>query len=377
MSKQIAIIGAGVIGLSAAFECLRRGHHVTVLEKGVCGGQASGAAAGMLAPYSENAEGADPFFKLCHASLKLYPDWAAEVKKSSGMAFEYVQSGSLNVVFHEADLLALETRKIWQNEHGADAEIIEGAALERMEPNLSREVAAALHYPAESHLYAPDYVKALEIACKKLGADIYEHAADIQIDPSEDGVLIRFTREQSAFSVQADELILCTGAWTQEWETIFGARLPVQPIRGQICAYKNAPSFQHMVFGYQGYLVQKENGSLVCGASEDLAGFDDTITDKGIGRLLKWSRKLCPDIREEQLYHKWAGLRPSTPDGRPYIGRLSKARRVVIAAGHYRNGILLSPVTAYMTADLIEGKEERWDFGSFDPERFGYAAFAG
>lgn len=378
-NKHIVIIGAGVIGLSVAFECLRRGHRVTLLEKGVVGGQASGAAAGMLAPYSENGEGADPFFLLCHDSLRMYPDWVREVMNISDMQFEYTKSGSLNVVFHEADQLALETKKIWQGAHGVEAELIDQAQLAKLEPALSREVVSALYYPAESHLYAPDYVMALEQACRKLGAEIVEHIEQLELNLKQLELTYQVSSQtaradvQHARSIQPDEIIVCTGAWTQEWERQFGVRLPVQPIRGQICAFRPALGLQHIVYGDQGYLVEKGNGSVVCGASEDVAGFDTSTTDRGIYRLLKWSSKLSPNLQGKDPFHRWAGLRPSTPDGRPYIGRLSQAPSVIVAAGHYRNGILLSPITAKRVADLVDGKEVQ-DASSFSPERFGKLA---
>src|SRR5699024_3161448 len=124
-------------------------------------------------------------------------------------------------------------------------------------------------------------------------------------------------------TLEADCLLLCTGAWTQEWEQNLGLKLPVQPIRGQICSFNQTMTLNHMVFGNQGYLVQKGDGSIVCGASEDIAGFDTTVTDKGIGRLLKWSGKLCPQLTHAKPSHSRAGLRPATPDGRPFIGKVS------------------------------------------------------
>lgn len=374
MTRSIVIIGAGVVGLSVAYECLRRGYQVTVLEKGCCGGQASGAAAGMLAPYSENGEGADPFFQLCQASLKLFPSWVQALQKETGIAFEYTNSGSLNVVFHEADVLSMETKVLWQRQQGVTAEIVEGAALAKMEPHLSREIVSAIYYPEESHLYAPDYVYALEKVCIKHGAKIYEHVSNLHLSYHRDGVTIDMEMENSSqhshLQVHGEELVLSTGAWAKEWEHIFGVRLPVHPIRGQICAYRAVPKFKHIVFGSQGYLVEKANGSIVCGASEDIAGFNTQITEKGISRLIRWGGKLCPSLKEQQPFHSWAGLRPATPDGRPLIGRLRKANRVILAAGHYRNGILLSPITAQMVADLIDGKKTNDQLHDFDPERF-------
>lgn len=173
VGEQIVILGGGIIGLSIAFECGRRGHQVTVLEKTSCGGQASGAAAGMLAPFSEIAEDPDDFFRLCLSSLRLYPTWQADVKAISERNFEYRNTGTLSCIYHEADMLLLESRRRWQGEFGAKAEIVEAAQLAKLEPELSKDIIAAMYYPEESHVYAPDYVEALETACRNLGVHIY------------------------------------------------------------------------------------------------------------------------------------------------------------------------------------------------------------
>ncbi|MFC5704114.1 glycine oxidase ThiO [Cohnella faecalis] len=369
MKESIVVMGGGVVGLSCAFELQRRGHQVTVLEINRCGGQASGAAAGMLAPYSENVEGPDAFFQLCLESLRLYPEWQQNVKQASGQTFEYTNSGSLYIAYHEADLLALEGRLLWQGQYGSSGKIIEGDALFRLEPNLSRNVRAALHTPEESHVYAPHYVRALEQACRLMGVTIHENLDKLTIVEWQREILIQST-DQRMFS--GDQLVVCSGAWAQELSDTFGIRIPVYPIRGQICAYEvDEKPVHHMVFGNQGYLVAKENSTLVCGASEDVAGFDTSVTDKGIERLRKWNKQAFPFLEDRTPFHRWAGLRPSTQDGLPLIGALSGSSRVVFAVGHYRNGILLSPATAMLAADCIEGKNTAAYNQAFSPERFG------
>lgn len=370
MKKSIVIMGGGVIGLSCAFELQRRGYQVTVLEINCCGGQASGAAAGMLAPYSENVEGPDAFFQFCLESLRLYPEWQEAVKRASGQTFEYTHSGSLYIAYHDADLLALEGRLLWQRKFGSTGSIVEGDALFHLEPLLSRKVRAALYTPEESHLYAPHYVSALEQACRLMGVNIHENLNHVTVIEWQHKILLQ-SADQRMFS--GDQLLVCSGAWAQELSDTFGIHIPVYPIRGQICAYEidNKP-VQHMVFSNQGYLVGKENSTLVCGASEDVAGFNTSVTDKGIERLQKWNKQAFPFLEEREPFHRWAGLRPSTQDGLPLIGVLGgSSERVIIAVGHYRNGILLSPATAMLAADCIEGKQTADYNQAFLPGRFG------
>lgn len=368
MQTKILIIGGGVIGLASAFECAKRGYDVVVLEKGTCGGQASGAAAGMLAPFSEIGEDPDDFFRLCLESLKLYPQWQREVKQQSGMAFEYSKSGSLHTVFHEADTLALQSTVDWQHEWGSQAEIVGQKALRQMAPEMVDMATSAIYYPEEHHLYAPDYVKALEAACREQGVTIYEHSTVTNIHSDANKVTVD-TAENRRF--QADHVVVCAGAWSQQWENTFDLRIPVYPIRGQICAYQLPPnSLNHIVFTSQGYFVQKANGTLVCGASEDISGFDTSVTEKGTARLENWSKRMFPFLQGKRPNHQWAGLRPATRDGFPFLGKLATAENVIFAFGHYRNGILLSPITAKVIGALIDGEKPPVPLDAFRPERF-------
>ncbi|CAM4274439.1 glycine oxidase ThiO [Paenibacillus alkaliterrae] len=373
MPQAVAVLGGGIIGLSCAFEAARRGMRVTLIEPGGLGGQASGAAAGMLAPFSENTEQPDDFFQLCLNSLRLYPEWIRAVEELSGMSAEWVQSGSINVVMHEADILPIESRLRWQNEWGAAAQLIDAAQLQRLEPMLSTAAVAGVYTPGESHVYAPKLVSALESACRKLGVEMLEHAGDIeevQAHPS-GGASVRAKALDQP--VHADRLVVCAGAWTGAYERWFGLTIPIHPIRGQICSFEHpANEVRHMVFSSQAYWVGKRNDRLVCGASEDVAGFETNVTERGIGRLIRSSSRLFPFLERKETMHRWAGLRPATRDGLPLIGRVEGIGPVILAAGHYRNGILLSPVTAAAVADLLEEKTSVVSLNAFAPNRFSY-----
>lgn len=373
MTQHILVLGGGVIGLSCAFELKRRGFDVTVLERGKCGGQASGAAAGMLAPYSENTEEPDPFFQLCLQSLKLYPDWQAAVKEASGIDFEYAETGSLYVIYHEADVLALQSRKQWQDAHGADSELLTAEQLRRLEPAIASQAIGALHVPGESHVYAPDYVKALEAACRRIGVAIRDSLGELEPIRWRNGAEVRSIASDTIF--RGDLLIAANGAWAGLLSDQLAMPLPVYPIRGQICAYETPEQpIRHMVFCSQGYVVGKRNGTLVCGASEDIAGFETSVTRKGIERLENWNRKLFPFLADRRPFHEWAGLRPASQDGFPLLGRAIEGDSLLFAAGHYRNGILLSPVTAHIIADLLQGRgatAASLPLQAFAPDRFG------
>lgn len=358
---RITIIGGGVIGLSIAFECRKRGHEITVVEAQRCGGQASGAAAGMLAPYSEIEEDPDDFFRLCQRSLQLFPEWQEEVKQHSEIDFEYNESGSLYCIYHEADRLSLETKQAWQQKFHVKSKLLTAEEVREKEPELSENVVAALWCPEEAHIYAPGYVAALLQACRNLGVRVVENAGEAKL---ENGDVV--TKNER---IESDEVVLAAGAWSMYWENELGCTLPIFPIRGQICAYE-APNLNHIIFTSQGYLVAKANGSVVAGASEDIADFDTNVTMHGIGRLEKWSKKVMPVLEKMEPFHKWAGLRPATQDGFPLIGRIVEKTGIILATGHYRNGILLSPITAKIVADEIDQIPQRIEIGQFNPNRF-------
>jgi len=381
MAEHLIILGGGIIGLSCAFEAVRQGFRVTVVEQGALGGQASGAAAGMLAPFTENPDQPDAFFGLCRESLRLYPEWVRQIESVSGMRAELVATGSLTAVLHEADLLPLQTRLAWQQREGArEAELIEqGKRLRAMEPLLSDKVQGALFCPNEQHVNAPRLVAALAEACRRLGAELVEQAGVVELPElscaagsvagdSGKGVLVR-TSKKGDF--KGERLVVCTGAWASQLAETFGLPLPIHPIRGQICAYDVPYGYtHHMVFSSQAYWVGKRNGTLVCGASEDVAGYDTTVTERGIERLMRWGPRLFPFLEGKKVVHSWAGLRPATRDGWPLIGELPGRPDILIAAGHYRNGILLSPVTASLIGSLLSGQTGLMSNTPFTPNRF-------
>ncbi|MDG5789741.1 glycine oxidase ThiO [Evansella sp. AB-P1] len=369
MKEHIVVLGGGVIGLATAFSLSRRGYEVTILEKTTCGGQASGAAAGMLAPYSEISEDPDPFFTFCLSSLRMFKEWQQDVKHASGIDFEYTESGSLHVVYHESDILALESRIAWQKQFGSEAEIVDHNRLKALEPNLSDDVVAAIHSNEESHVFAPDYVIALKTACENNGVNIYENTGSITVESWISSLVLK-TEEGASFT--GDRLVICSGAWSNELEETFDIRIPVFPIRGQICAYElGQEKVNHILTSSQGYLVPKENGTLVNGASEDIAGFSTTVTEKGISRLVNWNKRMLPFLERKTPFHTWAGLRPATQDGFPLLGSLEEHPHIIFATGHYRNGILLSAKTGEAVADIVSGTGlDPETARAFHPERF-------
>ncbi|WP_027084270.1 glycine oxidase ThiO [Cohnella panacarvi] len=373
MAQSVLILGGGIIGLSCALEATGLGFRVTVVEESGFGGQATGAAAGMLAPFSENPDGFDPFFRLCLDSFMQYPEWVREIEEISGERVELSASGSLNVAFHEADMLPMQTRLQWQRPYCAQMEWLDESRLHSVEPRISRKAIGALYCPAESHVFAPKLAIAAEEACRRAGVRLVPHAGPLsKLEVTKaSGVSVTMGDAQTW---RADRLVVCTGAWSgflQEWIRV---GVPVHPIRGQICAYDaGLGEVRHMVFSSQAYWVRKDDGTIVCGASEDVAGFDRSVTAQGIERLTRWSGRVFSFLEGKTPVRSWAGLRPATLDGRPLIGEVPGCPEVIVAAGHYRNGILLSPATASMVGRLLLAKTDSQG-NAFSLERFNRTA---
>ncbi|MFD2330031.1 glycine oxidase ThiO [Cohnella sp. GCM10020058] len=380
MSRTVLVLGGGIVGLSCAYEALKQGWRAIVADRGEIGGQASGAAAGMLAPYYENGDGPDAFFRLCLDSFARYPNWTAEIEEAAGMCAGLVRSGSLHVAHREADRLPLLGRLAWQSGLCAGMDWLDAPALSRLEPSLPGGLAGALYCPAEAHVQAPLLVKALAEACARLGAQLLPLAGALTVASrgASGGLSVRF---EEYGTIGADALCCCLGAWSGTLADWLGLRIPVHPIRGQICAYDPAPfSLRHIVFGSRAYWVGKPDGSLVCGASEDEAGFDRTVTAGGIGRLVRAGGRMFPALAGAAPARSWAGLRPATLDGWPLIGPVPGRSGIYMAAGHYRNGILLSPATAAAFGNWLEAGGAGADDAAsraFRPERFGAYEAAG
>lgn len=382
MSRRVLVLGGGIVGLACAFEAAGRGFAVTVIEPGRPGGQASGAAAGMLAPYAENGDRPDPFFLLCLESFRLYPDWLRRIEEAAGAecpAIGWTSSGSLTLAFHEADLLPLRARTEWQNRYGAAAQLVDRTELMRLEPGLTAAAAGGVICPGECHVQAPALVAALEAACRRSGVTIAAGTGIVTglraagaAGPASSAPAVTVDTAHGG-SFRGDRAVVCAGAWSGSYAEWLGISIPVHPIRGQIISYATAGGeMRHMVFSPQAYWVAKGNGTIVCGASEDAAGFDASVTERGIGRLQRCSARTFAFLKERPPLHSWAGLRPATADGRPLLGPVPGRPQIVMAAGHYRNGILLAPATAKAVCGLLEGRTDalRTPLGAFAPGRF-------
>lgn len=358
-------MGGGVVGCSVAYHLASAGVAVTLLERDDLAAHASGAAAGMLAPIGESS-GDGPFFRLALRSLGRFPALTAELREQSGIDPQYVPSGMLRVASGDREATELRERAERQTGHGL--EWLSPEAARDREPLLASNLLGALWSPREGHVYSPSLARAYAGAAARLGARIETGVAVVGLLRSGERVTgVRTTTGERT----AGHVVLCAGVWTRFCAEWLDLRLPLVPVRGQILALDAPrPTLRSIVWGEGAYLVPKLNGSVVVGATEEQVGFDCRVTAGGVASLLRAAPRFVPALADCGFRTAWAGLRPDTPDHLPVLGPVPGIEGLTLAAGHYRNGVLLSPVTGELVTAMVARGEQPAECTPFLPDRF-------
>ncbi len=350
MSARIAIAGGGIIGLTAALELREKGHAVTVVDKGPFGAEASTAAGGMLAPQLESSGPGAPL-ELGLRSRGLWPALAQKVAAASGRDVDYRTAGILRCAFDEGDLHHLASEEGWQRASSLRCELLDGDAARRLEPLLSKEVVGALHLPDDHSIDPSLFMPALVEAVKKAGVEL--RTGEVKALALRGGAAAGL--ELSDGRLEADWVVNALGAWATRVE---GFGLPadtVRPIRGQIVelAAERQPGIT--CGSRYGYSLPRKNGRVIAGSTKEDVGFAKANTAGGTRQILDGVLKVMPHLAEAPVRSSWSGLRPLSRDELPLIGP-GQLDRLIWATGHYRNGILLAPVTARLIAQLVQGQ---------------------
>jgi glycine oxidase ThiO len=319
----------------------------------------------MLAPQSE-AEVPTPFFDLCLASARLHREWTARLKEESGIDPEFSAPGLIFVASSEESLCRLRRAMEWQKAAGLACEPLSPEEAIHMEPRLTLPLCGAVWMPDECHVTPRLLLEALKGACAAKGVEIRGGVRVLEI-VSDQG---RVTGVKTSSEwIPCAQIVMASGVHTPEIEGLRPA-IPVTPRKGQILSLTTPePSFQRIIRWEHAYLVQRPHGELVVGATTEDAGFDRSLTPAGIGGLLDRAQQVSAHLGTLPIREMWTGLRPATPDGLPIIGR-AEVEGLVYAAGHYRNGILLAPITAACVAALVENRETPVALDACAPARF-------
>lgn len=346
---RVAIVGAGVVGLGIAWRLASAGLRVEVFDRGAAGSGASRAAAGMLAAGVEHEAGEDALLHLNLLSRSMWPSFAAEVEQASGLSVDLRREGTLVVALNQDDLEKLRFDRRLKEQAGIATEWLSGAEARRREPFLSPSVAGALFSPGDHQVDNRKLAAALHRAALAAGAQVREHAEVTRIvvrDGRVAGV------EAPGGFHPASRVVLAAGAWSRRIEGLpDGARPPIRPIKGQMMSLRMPPGeplLRHVLWAPGVYLVPRLDGRLLVGATVEERGFDEAMTAGGVLSLLDAAWRAVPGIEELAIEEMWAGFRPGSRDDAPVLGPVlgpASVEGLVLATGHHRNGILLSPVT--------------------------------
>jgi glycine oxidase len=364
-NPDVLVIGGGIVGSAIAWRLAKDGLSVTLLEKGEIGREASWAAGGMLTPV-HLADYPPALVDLCGASLALYEPLCREILAASGVDPEYRVTGLLLLVTDDAGEEAACELEAWKRERHQPVERLTRDEAIRVEPQLTPQLRRALRLPDIAQIRNNRMAVALAEGAKRKGAQIRANTpvtGFLRVPGRLNGV------KTPRGDIYAGTTILAAGAWSPELLQPLGLDLKVKPIKGQILLAGGPPDFcRHMILDGESYLIPRADGRILVGSTLEDVGFDKSVILETLGDLAVRGARLMPALGKLPMVTSWAGLRPATPDRLPYLGK-GPLDGLIVATGHYRNGILLAPITAELVADLLAGQAPSVDLAAFDPLR--------
>jgi glycine oxidase len=368
---DVAIAGGGLIGAAIAFELARASLQVALFDRQQPGEGSSWAAAGILSPAPENS-GMISTVPLGRASLQLYPEFVAAVEEISGQNAGYRACGTLEALFSSDPQEKLSTIIALHHGLGLKAEPLSAEDAREMEPALSPELEAAVFRPNEACVDNRALTKAVLAAAESSGVKIFA-TSNVQSIAKDGGRCAGFL--VNGEKVQSRWSIIAAGCRSAEIE---GAAqyAPVRPAKGQMIALRAKDlSIERVLWSDHVYLVPRNDGRILAGATVEYVGFDKNVTVGGVQKIIAGALQLAPALADAQIEETWAGLRPDSPDHLPIIGP-TDLDGLLIATGHFRSGILLAPITAQLIREWITTQNVRQDWARFSPMRFSEVAGA-
>jgi glycine oxidase len=348
--SDVIVVGAGIVGCAVAHELARRGVSVEIVDERPVGMGATQASAGVLAPYIEARDGS-PLLDLTVRSLDLFDDFIARVSADSGVAIPYRRTGTLDVATDDDELETLRTTAdvLWRR--GVPALLLDAAGVRAEEPQLGDGAIGGLLIEMHGFVAASDLTRALVAAARRHGAQLIEQSRVRRIMRRDGEVVVDTDRG----SLSGNAVVLAAGSWSGDIavEGII-TPVPVRPVRGQLLylAWTGTP-LRRVTWSRRCYLVPWDDGTLLVGATVEEAGFDERATVAGVRDLLDAACAIVPHAWEAGFRVARVGLRPATTDSLPVIGPSNAFPNLMYATGHYRNGVLLAPLTAKLVADAM------------------------
>ena len=367
--KKIIIIGAGIIGLSISYYLKKSNFDVIVIEKDKAGMEASYASAGMLAAQSE-FEFYEKFMDFCIKSRNMYPDFCKDIENNSGISVEYQKSGMIRPALNEEHEAHFKQNYEWQKNHGFEIEFLSGDELRKIEPKLSKKIISGLYTKNDGYVNNRKLMQALIAANKKNGVKIVEN---IQVtDYLIKNDTINGVKTNNG-NFNADTVVNAAGAWSSLISPKLIPNFEVKPIRGQIVSLQaNRKILDKVIFssvlGKGGYIVPRKDNTIILGSTVEDVGFEKNTTKEGINSILKNCFDIIPELKNLKIIDKYCGFRPIASDSLPIIGKTS-IENLIMATAHYRNGVLLAPITAKAVTEIIVNDKIIPEIKDFSVER--------
>lgn len=364
---DVLVIGGGVIGASCAYYLAKKGATVALLEKGYFGSGASGCSAAMLECQTHAYRG-DNFLSIAKPSLDLFPVLYHELKESTGIDFEYERCGILNLAMSEAEAIFLKECVSKQKAKGFDSDWFEPEELEREFPPINPEYYGGALYKDDGQINGELFLQAMLEGCRHQGVNIHENIGPVVLGSTPQGM--RAVAREGDY--EAETYVIAAGAWTNDVLSRLRLSFRITPIRGQLVYYTTPRHYlRSPVFTqHHGYVVPKRGGFSLVGTTVEQVGFDSSTTEHALVELIKKGQFLIPGLSRCGLRGISAGLRPQSPDDLPVIGTLPDYPNIFVASGHFRNGMLLAPITGQLLSELICDGQSGIDTNPFSPSRF-------
>ncbi|WP_186577242.1 glycine oxidase ThiO [Aquibacillus kalidii] len=360
------VIGGGVIGGSIAYQLARRGQNVLLIEKDRIASKASSAAAGMLAVQAELEE-ENPLFYSAIQSRNMFPNLSEEILDTCGIDIELINRGMYKVAVSNKEVEDYQQILSSQKKTGQKAEWMSQDQLLEGEPYLSDEVLGAMFLENDGQVSAPQLTNGMIKAAIVFGAEVKEFT-DVESLLLKKGRVVGVKTNEGDF--HSENVVVTTGAWSRGLLRETGLNLNVYPVKGEcLSVTTNKPILSRTIFSDGCYLVPKRGNRILVGASVKPYTFNQQVSAHSISMLLDKAIKLLPKIKDAEWEKAWAGIRPQTEDGLPYLGEHPDYRGLFVATGHFRNGILLSPITGVVMADLMERQSPTIDISAFRLDR--------
>jgi glycine oxidase len=370
-AADVIVIGGGVIGCSIALRLAQAKLHVTVIERGEPGSEASSAAAGMLAPQGETSE-PSPFFDLCLNSRNLYPRFVAEIQDLSGNHVSYHSEGTALVAIEEKECRELEQVYTVQTRLGLRLERLTAKAVSELVPGLSSQIRCGLFIQGDHWVDNQHLSRALTESCRRIGV-AFRTRSEVKGFKTRNNRIesVQIIGDESSHSsfLSAPEFVLAAGCWSGELAAALGTPLPMKPCRGQMIEFECPTDFPVVVRLGHHYLVPRPPGRILAGTTMEYVGYDKAVTAGGLHSILEGTTRITPQVSDFRLSRTWAGLRPDTADHLPILG-YGEFENLIFATGHFRNGILLAPLTAQFISELLLNRSTPKAIQPYSPGRF-------